>query len=246
MHEPIYIAGTGNVGFHLTQRLIEKGFAPEKVFSRTPEQAGFPMQLSAFEEASSLQPGWVFLCVPDRMIAEIATKFPKECLMIHVSGSAHIDVLGAFPRSAVFYPLQSFTRGASASWENIPILVEAKPPAYEADLHQLGLVLSGFSEKVTSEKRRKIHLAATIANNFTNRVITMAYEYAQKEGIDPKWLLPLLEQTIRKIQIMNPEDAQTGPARRGDEKTLNEHLELLQAYPEIREFYTYMSKLLKE
>jgi predicted short-subunit dehydrogenase-like oxidoreductase (DUF2520 family) len=40
---------------------------------------------------------------------------------------------------------------------------------------------------------------------------------------------------------MSPQDAQTGPAVRGDRKVIDEHLQLLKDYPEYAELYRLIS-----
>ena len=41
------------------------------------------------------------------------------------------------------------------------------------------------------------------------------------------YLLPLIDETAAKIHTLAPCDAQTGPARRGDENVMHHHLSLL-------------------
>jgi predicted short-subunit dehydrogenase-like oxidoreductase (DUF2520 family) len=41
-------------------------------------------------------------------------------------------------------------------------------------------------------------------------------------------LQPLIAETAAKIKTLTPSQAQTGPARRGDQKTIEKHLHLLQ------------------
>ena len=40
-------------------------------------------------------------------------------------------------------------------------------------------------------------------------------------------LQPLIQETAKKVQTINPSQAQTGPAKRGDQKTIDKHLDLL-------------------
>ena len=53
-----------------------------------------------------------FISVKDDAIAEIASKIhTNKGLVAHTSGSVKLDVLNKHVRSAVFYPLQTFTKG---------------------------------------------------------------------------------------------------------------------------------------
>jgi predicted short-subunit dehydrogenase-like oxidoreductase (DUF2520 family) len=71
------------------------------------------------------------------------------------------------------------------------------------------------------------------------------YAIAQKllatEGVPFSVMLPLVRETARKVESMSPEDAQTGPAVRGDRKVMDQHLELLKEYPEYAELYRLIS-----
>ena len=49
----------------------------------------------------------------------------------------------------------------------------------------------------------------------------------QQHDIPAKLLQPLIRETWLKLETLAAYDAQTGPARRGDTKTLQEHLGLL-------------------
>jgi hypothetical protein len=43
-----------------------------------------------------------------------------------------------------------------------------------------------------------------------------------------------------------PEEAQTGPARRGDKLILKKHLSMFTEYPEYRKIYDLLSKGIRE
>jgi hypothetical protein len=55
-----------------------------------------------------------------------------------------------------------------------------------------------------------------------------------------KALLPLIDETAAKIHVLAPHDAQTGPARRGDENVMQHHLSLLT--DEQRSIYQLLSQ----
>ena len=61
------------------------------------------------------------------------------------------------------------------------------------------------------------------------------------EGVPFRVMLPLVRETARKVETMSPQDAQTGPAVRGDRKVINEHLELLKDYPGYAALYRLIS-----
>lgn len=70
----------------------------------------------------------------------------------------------------------------------------------------------------------------------------MAEDYCRKGKIDFKQLLPLIEETAERVKTISPRQAQTGPALRHDIETIKKHLDLLQAYPQLKKLYEFMSE----
>ena len=87
------------------------------------------------------------------------------------------------------------------------------------------------------QKRLRIHLAAVIVNNFTNHLYALAEQFCLKEEIAFDLLRPLIEETAFGISRMAPNEAQTGPAIRHDNTTIEQHLKLLESHPGLRNFY---------
>jgi predicted short-subunit dehydrogenase-like oxidoreductase (DUF2520 family) len=55
-------------------------------------------------------------------------------------------------------------------------------------------------------------------------------------------MLPLIDETCRKVHELLPQDAQTGPAVRGDHNVMSNHLDLLCDEPGIKELYEKISE----
>ena len=56
----------------------------------------------------------------------------------------------------------------------------------------------------------------------------------EKHNIPFSVMLPLIDETTRKIHTIPPKDAQTGPAVRYDENVMNRHIAILQEEGEER------------
>ena len=54
-------------------------------------------------------------------------------------------------------------------------------------------------------------------------------------------LRPLIVETAEKVKRMNPKEAQTGPAKRGDVKVIQEHMRELETDPDYKALYTLIS-----
>ena len=113
-----------------------------------------------------------------------------------------------------------------------------------AELETIIHLASGLSGKVTelsSEGRKKLHVAAVFTCNFSNHMYAIAEKLLATEGVPFSVMLPLVRETARKVETMSPKDAQTGPAIRGDRKVIDEHLALLKDNPEYAELYRLIS-----
>jgi hypothetical protein len=58
-------------------------------------------------------------------------------------------------------------------------------------------------------------------------------------------LNPLIKETVNKLDYLAPFDAQTGPAKRNDVKTMESHLNLLKN-KNNQDIYSLLSKLIGE
>jgi predicted short-subunit dehydrogenase-like oxidoreductase (DUF2520 family) len=170
------------------------------------------------------------LKLPGKVIAHTAAAVPKEILK---PVSNHYGV---------FYPLQSL-RKETESLPDIPLFVDGSDEKTISLLEKLAHSVS--AEKVVyagNDERVKLHVAAVFVNNFTNYLYVLAEEYCKKEGIDFKLLLPLIEETALRVKNISPRSVQTGPAMRHDDETIQKHLELLKAYPELKKVYAFLSE----
>ena len=70
----------------------------------------------------------------------------------------------------------------------------------------------------------------------------MAAEFCKGEEIDFNLLLPLIDETAVRIHQHSPAEMMTGPAFRGDIKTIESHLEILASYPLIQNIYLKMTE----
>ena len=60
----------------------------------------------------------------------------------------------------------------------------------------------------------------------------------------PGVLHPLIKETTGKAIALGPESAQTGPARRNDMNTINDHLELLSYSQDYHDLYSQISEMI--
>jgi hypothetical protein len=68
----------------------------------------------------------------------------------------------------------------------------------------------------------------------------LAEETVEKAGLSFEILLPLIDETARKVHEMPPQKAQTGPAIRYDKTIIDKHLKMIDN-PLTKEIYEKIS-----
>lgn len=227
----INIIGTGNLAWHLaTNFATSPSIKLQQLASRSPKnQEDF---LTSFEEVTTIDKlrsaTITIIAVTDNAIAQVATQIPyRDSLVVHTSGSISIDAIQA-KRKGVFYPLQSFSKNDTVDFLTIPICLEATTQEDIAILQTVATSLSTIIYQLNSAQRKKAHLAAVFANNFTNHCYTIAQEICKKEDIPFELLHALIEKTAQKAITSSPSEVQTGPAKRNDTSVITTHQDMLQ------------------
>ena len=111
-------------------------------------------------------------------------------------------------------------------------------------LENLANSISNKIFNINSDQRKKLHVAAVFANNFTNHMYTIANDICTKNKVPFEILYPLIEETAKKVQTISPKDAQTGPAKRNDTQTIKNHLEDLNL--QQQKIYELLTKSIQE
>ncbi|MEM7036431.1 MAG: DUF2520 domain-containing protein, partial [Bacteroidota bacterium] len=160
----------------------------------------------------------------------------------------HVDALAPLgPHTGVFYPLQTFTKAHRADFRSIPFFLEG-PPEVLNKIRPLAEQLSDNVRDLDSQGRLTLHLGAVFASNFANFMWMLADEtLADLPGVDMKAYVPLIREVVDKALAYGPHDAHTGPARRGDQVTMEKHMAILQDQdPERAALYAQLSRMIAE
>lgn len=226
----IVILGSGNVAYHLANAFCENGVSVSQIYGRNENdlkeisrQFDIPYSTENIADAD-----FYLICVNDDSVTEISKKIKKEnCLVAHTSGSLPKEILEGKFRKASFYPLQTFSKNKELAYEEIPFFVEAENKNDEELLKNLALKISENVMISDYEKRKYIHLTAVFFCNFVNHLFARAKEISDSQDIPFHYFLPLIEETTAKIRKIEPKSAQTGPARRNDERIMLLHEALI-------------------
>jgi len=209
----VLIVGNGNVATHLYKGLEkEDNILLNKINSRN---------LNNVPKSDV-----TILAVSDDAIAEVSKKIDNS-FVVHTSGSMPLNELKNNSRKGVFYMLQTFTKDTTVDFSQIPFCLEAENKEDYQVLESLAKMLSKRVYSISSEQRKILHVAAVFVNNFTNHLFKIGKDICDENNVPFEILHPLIQETASKILSVSPEKAQTGPAKRNDEKTIKNHLTLL-------------------
>ena len=248
----IAFVGTGHVAWHLARACKAAGHELVAVVSRSEKAAtifaqDYPgIKPTTLQELQQVQSDVLILAVPDAAIQKVASELIVKAgtLVVHTSGSQPLTILSNIKgaRTGVFYPVQTFTKYKPVDFTNLPILIEGSDPEAKDYLMQLGKTMSTNVQAQDSAARRQLHLAAVFACNFTNHLFGISQFILQNAGLPANLLQPLIQETITKASTHNPFTVQTGPASRNDMNVVQDHLAILQDYPDWQELYRKLTQ----
>jgi predicted short-subunit dehydrogenase-like oxidoreductase (DUF2520 family) len=248
----IVIIGTGNAATVLGRKLKEAGHHIVQIFGRDATAASklayqFDTESTNYWSVIRKDADFYLVAVADDAITDVAKHVGVPGKVVaHTAASVKMDVLKSMSHHyGVFYPLQSLRKDVKALPE-IPIFIDASDEVTKGILEQLAESISHEKVVIASDSTRlKMHVAAVIVSNFTNHLYKLAEDYCKKEGIDFKQFVPLIEETAHRVKTISPDKAQTGPAIRHDEPTIEQHLAMLETYPRLKKIYQVMTESIR-
>jgi predicted short-subunit dehydrogenase-like oxidoreductase (DUF2520 family) len=239
----ILLVGSGNVATHLGINLKKNNYIIEQVFSRNLDNAKDLAQKVGSDYTNKpkniAKSDLTIIAINDDSIKDVIHYLPN-IPTVHTSGNTNINILkNNFTNYGVIYPLQSFKKKVELNLNDVPFLIEANTKDFENNLIELCSCFSEHTFHINSQKRKKIHMAAVFACNFSNHMQVIAKEIMDNEKINYQLLIPLIKKTFSKFEE-EPKIKQTGPAIRKDINVIENHLNLIQK-DEHREIYKLIS-----
>ena len=227
----VIILGNGNVATHLYNAFLKaENITVSKINSR--ELENIPIA------------DVTIIAVSDDAIETVSKSIQhRKGLITHTSGAVDIDAI-VNESKGVFYPLQSFSKDKSVDFNTVPFCLESKNDEDYILLETLAKSIGEKTYKISSEQRKKLHVAAVFVNNFSNHMYKIANDICEKNNVPFEILYPLIEETAKKVQSISPEKAQTGPAKRNDVQTIENHLENLNL--QQQKIYQLLTKSIQE
>lgn len=246
----IVLVGAGNLATNLGKALKRAGHEIVQVYSRTEESAAALAEslqcpyTTALDEVADGGDTYI-ISVKDSALQAVAEKIAgghPDRLVVHTAGSMPMEAIPS-QRRGVFYPMQTFSKRREVDFRSIPCFVEASQEDDSRVLMGLARSVSDVVHELSSENRKYLHLAAVFCCNFANRCFAVGEKLLREHGDVPfSVMLPLIDETARKVHSLSPREAQTGPAVRWDTNVIDKHLALLSPTPDLQDVYELLSK----
>lgn len=241
------MVGAGNVSTHLCRALTAAGLKVAGICSRSVDSARRIQEELGIEALQGISQipidaDLVIISTTDAAVATVASELPPiRGVVAHTSGSVPIGSLAPHARTAVLYPLQTFSKDCDVQIDKVPFFTEASD---SESLQLIDAVAKLMSENVShadSEIRRHLHLAGVLSCNFPVYLLEITRRVLAEVGLPLTTVQPLVEATMAKAFALGPLDAMTGPARRGDIKVIERQAAMLENEDE-RQLYELVSK----
>jgi len=244
----IVLFGTGNLATRLGIALRAKNAEIVQVFGRSKENGlllsgMLGCSFTSDKSEISIDADLYILAVSEGAIPEMLTDIPiTDQLVVHTSGSLNLDLLAPFAKNyGVFYPLQTLSKQKLVNFNTVPVCLEANSIENLVKLDTLARTISDEVHHINSEQRRQLHLAAVFVCNFVNHLYAIGEKLLLEHQLEFEILKPLIRETAEKVMLFPPHLVQTGPAVRGVQQILDQHIKMLESHPEWQKLYELLS-----
>ena len=254
------LVGAGRVGTSFAHWLVACGADPRGVIGRRPGDAGRALAKTLatdwydLETASTAGLDLLLVTVADDALTPVArelAKRPQATVALHGSGSLDASALTALRAVGCAvgscHPLRAFPtplsdlEAARGTWFGL----DGDAPALDLG-HRLVAAWRGHPVVLEADQRAAYHLAASLAAGGVTTVLSVVEEVMAAADLPPSLIagyLALTEGALAPIgRGETARGAITGPAARGDTKTLERHRRVLAAKaPELLPFFARLS-----
>ena len=249
----ITIIGSGNVATHLAKALHAAGHQIVQIWSREYDHAeALANQVFAepIDRLNLLYPtaDVYILAVTDDALFDLALDLRlRDALVLHTAGSVSLRVLQPISRkNGVIWSPQTFIRDIPMDYSQLPFCIEGSSHEVEEAIRDLLQPVSQHIFRVDTDQRQWLHLAAVMTNNFGNAINALAQDILQQHNIPFEILHPLITMTAEKIKQGGLWQQQTGPARRRDQKTIDNQRRLIADDEQLLKIYDLLTETIQD
>ena len=244
---PVYVVGAGRLGAALLLRWRAAGVAVAGAWSRTPAGAARASALLKFSVDAGPDPPTdlgvaevVVLGVPDDAVVTMASALAASGalrpshVLLHCAGA--LDASALAPAEALvsstgsMHPLQTVSDPEAGSRA-----LEGAWAACEGGARETAVELAQAAGlrpvRLRPGSKAAYHAAAVLACNDLVALFDVALQLMELAGVEREqgrsMLVPLVRATVDNLGELTPEEALTGPIRRGDVGSVRRHLEVV-------------------
>jgi predicted short-subunit dehydrogenase-like oxidoreductase (DUF2520 family) len=259
----IEIVGAGTLGTALAYALHQSGYRISEIVTRDqPQSLRRARALANRVHASArtlskaqLSARITWICVPDDSISEVAQSIAKERdwrrkIVLHSSGALGADALAAPKQAgaetASAHPLMTFVNQSLVDFKGVPFAMEGDPKA----LAVIGAVvgrLGGKPFRIDAQFKPAYHAFGFFSSPALVALIAAAQQVGKMAGLTERQardlMEPIVRETIDNCFRSTPQEAFSGPLRRGDLATIRKHLDALKQQPNLLELYRALGRV---
>lgn len=273
MPNALGIIGAGRVGSALASHFQKSNLPLISITERdTRKHPQLSDRFPSIPIHSSLTPEFLQECdlilisVQDDHLADLVKTI--NALSLDLSGKTFVHTSGAYTSHALdslkeggawiasAHPIYAFGNAAGVE-EPAGISLEGVHFDLEGDDEAVAVLESVFRQcgmlpmVISADQKIALHLASVFYSNFFVGLAEAAQQILRAANISPqhRWqpFLPLIESTLKNLSRSQPEDALTGPIKRGDVHTIERHLNFIsRRCPQILPLYIQMSRTILE
>jgi len=257
--------GASRVGVSLAYHFCRAGYSPEFLWNRSEERLNKAIRWVPFKyESTSIKDfqeksNWIIISVSDDAVESVAQKFAESVDNLnnvnafHTSGILSSEVLNPLKekgcRTGSFHPVLSVPdiRTGISKMSSAVFTCEGE---IDKELVKLAEKIGGKGMQLTHKQKELIHVSSVFLSNYSISLIAAVKELCKKKGLSEEKAKTILrglsEQAVENGWSKPPSDVLTGPIVRGDVKTIEKHLELLDEFPDLKKLYADFGRLTLE
>lgn len=259
----IAIIGPGTLGSSLAKAFHRAGCRLSEIIAREDRQslrraetiARTLKSSSTTADTAEFSARVIWICVPDDSISQLAAQIAdgrewSGKIVLHSSGALASSVLSAFKdrgaEIASAHPLMTFVAASEPNFAGVPFALEGDPKAL-AVVAALVRSIGGKPFRIPAAAKAAYHAFGFFSSPAIAALMAAAQQVGALAGLDPRrsreLMEPIVRQTIDNCFRTTPQEAFSGPLRRGDVATIRKHLEVLAANPELLELYRALARI---
>lgn len=230
----ICIIGSGNIAHFMGKKLVHSEHTILQVISPNIEHAKKLADVLHCEFDNSIanineQVDVVILAINDDALKNLeSNEFLKSKIVIHTAGSVSLnEVKHISDKVACIWTVYSISKANLPNSNKIPLAINFSSNEIKESVLAIANSISTNLFFLNDEQKSIAHLSAVFVNNFSNHLYTIAEKLLNKQEIPFDILIPIIKNTVEKLNDHSPFENQTGPAIRNDKKTMEKHQNLL-------------------